>query len=155
MPGLPNDVQEEVKECFDLFDRTGAGKIPVDMLGKIIRSVGQTPSNAEVQDYVKEIDSDGTGTFDYASLVALLERHWKAPPDPNQIVEAFKIFDPDGKGQISASEMSTVMTSLGEKLTSEEVKAMLAEADPSNTGSIDYKAFVEHMAKQTINLNAK
>mmetsp|Transcript_22481 Transcript_22481/g.35955 ORF Transcript_22481/g.35955 Transcript_22481/m.35955 type:complete len:154 (+) Transcript_22481:133-594(+) len=153
MPGLPKDVQEEVKECFDLFDRTGSGKIGVDMLGKIVRSVGQTPSNAEVADFIKEIDSDSTGTFDYASLVALLERHWKQPADPEQVIEAFKIFDPDGTGKISASEMSTVMTNLGEKLTAEEVKAMLAEADPSNTGKIDYAEFVKKMAQQTIKIN--
>lgn len=138
MPGLPKDVQDEVKECFDLFDRTGSGKIPVDMLGKIVRSVGQTPSNAEVADYIKEIDSDSTGTFDYASLVALLERHWKPPANADQVIEAFKIFDPDGTGTISSSEMRTVMTNLGEKLTSEEVNAMLKEADPSNTGKINY-----------------
>ena len=139
MPGLPKDVQEEVKECFDLFDRTGTGKIPVDMLGKIVRSVGQTPSNAEVADYIKEIDSDSTGTFDYASLVALLERHWKAPEAADQVIEAFKIFDPDGTGNIPSSEMRTVMTNLGEKLTAEEVNAMLKEADPSNTGKINYE----------------
>mmetsp|Transcript_44334 Transcript_44334/g.54293 ORF Transcript_44334/g.54293 Transcript_44334/m.54293 type:complete len:154 (-) Transcript_44334:237-698(-) len=149
MPGLAADVAKEVKECFDLFDRNGSGKIPVEMLGKIIRSVGQTPSNAMVSDYIKEIDSDGTGTFDYASLVALLERHWEPPADPNQVVTAFKIFDPDGTGKISAAELRTVMTNLGEKLTNEEVNAMLKEADPTNSGTIDYTAFVNHMDEQT------
>eukprot|EP00483_Globobulimina_turgida_P001995 UN01997 len=153
MPGLPADVQEEVKECFDLFDRTGSGKIVVDMLGRIIRSVGQTPSNAEVADYIKEIDSDSAGTFDYASLVALLERHWKPPADADQVIEAFKIFDPDGTGMISSNEMRTVMTNLGEKLTNEEVNAMLKEADPQNSGKINYAEFVMNMAKQTLKLN--
>ena len=138
MAGLPKDVQEEVKECFDLFDRTGSKKIPVEMLGKLIRSVGQTPSNAEVADFIKEIDSDSTGTFDYAALVALLERHWKPPASADQVIEAFKIFDPDGTGTISSGEMRTVMTNLGEKLTKEEVDAMLKEADPDNSGKIDY-----------------
>eukprot|EP01083_Nonionella_stella_P081429 224325_1 len=153
MPGLPKDVQEEVKECFDLFDRVGSGKIAVEMLGKIVRSVGQTPSNAEVADYIKEIDSDSTGTFDYASLVALLERHWKPPADADSVIEAFKIFDPDGTGMISSNEMRTVMTNLGEKLTNEEVNAMLKEADPSNSGKINYADFVRNMAKQTLKLN--
>eukprot|EP01083_Nonionella_stella_P167074 560571_1 len=153
MPGLPKDVSEEVKECFDLYDRTGSGKIDVQLLGKIVRSLGQTPSNAEVADFIKEIDSDSTGTFDYASLVALLERHWKPPADANQVIEAFKIFDPDGTGKISSNEMRTVMTNLGEKLTNEEVNAMLKEADPNNTGQIDYAEFVHGMAKQTIKVN--
>ena len=90
MPGLTKEVQDEVKECFDLYDRKGTGKIQIDMLGKIIRSVGQTPSNTDVANYMKEIDSDGTGTFDYASFVALLERNWKDPSEPKAVIEAFK-----------------------------------------------------------------
>merc|ERR1719150_1300340 len=140
-------------ECFDLFDRTGSGKIPVDMLGKIVRSVGQTPSNAQVADFIKEIDSDSTGTFDYAALVALLERHWKAPASAEQVIEAFKIFDPDGTGVISSQEMRTVMTNLGEKLTKEEVDAMLKEADPEGSGKIDYAKFVHSMEEQTQKAN--
>ncbi len=45
MPGLTGAQQQECKECFDLFDRDGSGKIEVNLLGKIVRSVGQTPSN--------------------------------------------------------------------------------------------------------------
>ena len=54
----------------------------------------------------------------------------------------FRIFDPDGTGTIPTSEMRTVMTTLGEKLTPEEVNAMLKEADPDNTGKIDYASYV-------------
>ena len=53
-----------------------------------------------------------------------------------------RIFDPDGTGTIPTSEMRTVMTTLGEKLTPEEVNAMLKEADPENSGKIDYASYV-------------
>merc|ERR1719189_715428 len=93
------------------------------------------------------------GTFDYAALVALLEIHWKAPASAEQVIEAFKIFDPDGTGTISSSEMRTVMTNLGEKLTKDEVDAMLKEADPDNSGKIDYAKFVKNMEAQTIKMS--
>ena len=38
-----------------------------------------------------------------------------------EIKEAFKVFDKDGNGFISAAELRHVMTSLGEKLSDEEV----------------------------------
>ena len=37
------------------------------------------------------------------------------------IIEAFRVFDKDGNGTISAAELRHVMTNLGEKLTDEEV----------------------------------
>ncbi len=39
--------------------------------------------------------------------------------------EAFKVFDKEGKGVISTSEMKTVLTSMGEKLSEEEVSAVV------------------------------
>jgi calmodulin len=38
-----------------------------------------------------------------------------------ELIEAFKVFDRDGNGLISAAELRHVMTNLGEKLTDEEV----------------------------------
>uniref|UniRef100_A0A8C7CSG2 EF-hand domain-containing protein n=1 Tax=Oncorhynchus kisutch TaxID=8019 RepID=A0A8C7CSG2_ONCKI len=38
-----------------------------------------------------------------------------------EIREAFRVFDKDGNGYISAAELRHVMTNLGEKLTDEEV----------------------------------
>ena len=59
-------------------------------------------------------------------------------PD-EELREAFRVFDKDGDGFISAAELRIVMTSLGEKLTDKEVEDMLNEADANNDGKIDYE----------------
>ena len=46
-----------------------------------------------------------------------------------EIREAFRVFDKDGRGFISGGDLSHVMTNLGEKLTDEEVNEMIREAD--------------------------
>ena len=51
-----------------------------------------------------------------------------------EILEAFKVFDKDGNGFISAAELRHVMTNLGEKLTDEEVDEMIREADVDGDG---------------------
>jgi calmodulin len=150
MAKLSDKEAQEVKECFDLYDRTGSGKIPTNLLAKVVRSVGQMPSQAEIQDWIREIDPDSAGFFEYPGLVALLERHYRQPPAVKDIVDAFKIFDPDNTGKIASAELRTVMTNLGEKLSKEEVDAMIKEADPQNTGKIDYADFVKHMHEQTL-----
>merc|ERR1719359_488451 len=45
-----------------------------------------------------------------------------------ELIEAFKIFDRDGKSFISATELRHVVTNLGEKLTGEELDEMIREA---------------------------
>lgn len=46
----------------------------------------------------------------------------RARPLTRVASEAFKVFDKEGKGVISTSEMKTVLTSMGEKLSEEEVR---------------------------------
>jgi calmodulin len=59
--------------------------------------------------------------------------------DPEEeLREAFKVFDKDGNGLISASELMHVMTCLGEKLTKEEVDQMIREADIDGDGHVNY-----------------
>merc|ERR1711982_88797 len=62
-----------------------------------------------------------------------------------ELIEAFKVFDRDGNGFISAAELRHVMTNLGGKLTDEEVDEMIREADVDGDGQINYEEFVKMM----------
>ena len=68
----------------------------------------------------------------------MMARKMKDTDTEEEIREAFKVFDKDGNGFISASELRTVMTSLGEKLTDEEVDEMIHEADTDGDGQVNY-----------------
>ena len=56
-----------------------------------------------------------------------------------EIQEAFRVFDRDGDGFISAAELKHVMNNLGEKLTDEEVDQMIIDADRDGDGKIDFE----------------
>lgn len=64
-----------------------------------------------------------------------------------EMMEAFQIFDSDGNGNISADELRQIMENLGEKLTQEEVEAMVKEADVDGDGQINYQEFCRMMFK--------
>jgi calmodulin len=51
----------------------------------------------------------------------MVAREMKDTDSEEEILEAFKVFDKDGNGFISAAELHHIMTNLGEKLTDEEV----------------------------------
>eukprot|EP00294_Goniomonas_avonlea_P007084 CAMPEP_0114554350 /NCGR_PEP_ID=MMETSP0114-20121206/8167_1 /TAXON_ID=31324 /ORGANISM="Goniomonas sp, Strain m" /LENGTH=76 /DNA_ID=CAMNT_0001739399 /DNA_START=441 /DNA_END=671 /DNA_ORIENTATION=- len=72
-----------------------------------------------------------------------MARKMKDTDTEEDIVEAFRVFDKDGAGTISAAELRHVMTNLGEKLTDEEVDEMIREADVHGDGVIDYRAFTK------------
>lgn len=61
-----------------------------------------------------------------------------------EIKDAFRIFDKDGNGLISAHELRQIMANLGEKLTDEELDEMMREADLNGDGQIDYEGKRNH-----------
>ena len=94
------------------------------------------------QDMINEVDADGNGTVDFPEFLTLMSRRMKDTDSEEDIVEAFRVFDRDGKGVISPADLKHVMSNLGEKLTDEEVAEMIREADVSGDGNINYEEFV-------------
>ncbi|KAI9295191.1 calmodulin [Neoconidiobolus thromboides FSU 785] len=139
---LTEDQVSEFREAFNLFDKDGDGCITVKELGTVMRSLGQNPTEAELQALVDEIDADGNGTVDFAEFLTLMARNLKNADSEEEIKEAFKVFDKDGNGFISAAELRHVMTNLGEKLTDKEAEEMIREADVDGDGQINYEEFV-------------
>merc|ERR1712123_33730 len=87
-------------------------------------------------DMINEIDADGNGTVDFPEFLTMMARKMKDTDSEEEIREAFRVFDKDGNGFISAAELRHVMTNLGEKLTDEEVDEMIREADIAGGGRL-------------------
>ncbi len=74
-------------------------------------------------------------------FLTMMARKMKDTDSEEEIREAFKVFDRDNNGVISAAELRHVMTSIGEKLTDDEVDEMIREADQDGDGSIDCRSY--------------
>merc|ERR1712167_206312 len=123
----------------------GDGTIDAKELGTVMRSLGQNPTEAELNDMINEVDDDGNGNIEFNEFLKMMAAKMKDTDSEEEIKEAFKVFDKDGNGFISAAELRHVMTNLGEKLTDEEVDEMIREADVDGDGQINYDEFVKMM----------
>merc|ERR1719188_2394336 len=90
-------------------------------------------------------ERDDFGRIDFVEFLSLMSRKMKDTDTEEELIEAFKVFDRDCDGFISAAELRHVMTNLGEKLTDEEVDEMIREADVDGDGQINYEEFVKMM----------
>ncbi|KAJ7040704.1 putative calmodulin [Mycena alexandri] len=122
----------EFKEAFSLFDKDGDGTITTLELGTVMRSLGQNPTEGELQDMINE-------------FLAMMAKKFQDTDSEEEIRQAFQVFDKDGNGTISVTELQQVMKSLGEKLTDREVEEMIREADTDGDGEINYDEFVKMM----------
>lgn len=148
MEDLSEDQIAEFKEAFSLFDKDGDGTITTKELGTVMRSLGQNPTESELQDMINEVDIDGNGQIDFEEFLQMMAKKMKDTDTEEEMKEAFKVFDRDNNGFISAQELRLVMANLGEKLTDEEVEEMIKEADMNGDGQVDYSEFVVMMTKR-------
>ena len=142
---LSDEQVAEFKEAFALFDKDGDGKITTKELGTVMRSLGQNPTEAELQDMINEVDQDKNGSIEFPEFLSLMSRKMRDGDTEEEIREAFRVFDKDNNGFISAAELRHVMTNLGEKLSDEEVEEMIREADVDGDGQINYEEFCKMM----------
>ncbi|XP_020213342.1 calmodulin-like protein 8 [Cajanus cajan] len=135
----------EFLEAFCLFDKDGDGCITIEELGTAIRSLDENPTLEELQIMMNQVDTDGNGTIEFGEFMNLMATKMKESEAEEELKEAFRVFDKDQDGYISASELRSVMRTIGEKVTEEEVEQMVKEADLDGDGLVDYQEFVKMM----------
>ncbi|KAL8142077.1 hypothetical protein V2J09_015109 [Rumex salicifolius] len=64
-------------------------------------------------------------------------------PNHRQLSLVFNKFDANGDGKISASELSSILSNLGQNVSDEEIVAMIREVDSDGDGFIDLGEFIE------------
>ena len=131
------------KESFDVFDKDGDGTITSKEFGSVMRSLGQNPSQAQLQVMIEEFDKNKNGKIDFLEFCEIMvKKAGDYTMSLKDVENAFKVFDKDGSGFIEIDELRDLMMNLGEKLTEEEIQAMMQFADIDKDGKIDYHEFV-------------
>merc|ERR1712039_986316 len=105
--GLTEEQIAEFKLAFSVFDKDGDGTITTKELGTVMRSLGQNPTEAELQDMINEVDADGNGTIDFPEFCTLMARKMKDTDE--EVDEMLREADIDGDGQINYEEFVKVM----------------------------------------------
>lgn len=60
--------------------------------------------------YYVQVDADGNNSIDFPEFLTMMARKMKDTDSEEEIMEAFKVFDKDNNGQISAAELRHVMS---------------------------------------------
>ena len=136
----------EYKEAFQIFDKHGEGAISSKELGTIIRSLGLNPSDEDLKEIIDSFDNEkNNNLIDFNSFLIIMAKRKNDIDKEKDLLEAFRVFDKENNGKISARELRYVMMSSGEDLNENDIEDMIHEARTENEEYIDYYKFVKIM----------
>ncbi|KAF7278550.1 myosin light chain cytoplasmic isoform X1 [Rhynchophorus ferrugineus] len=133
---------EEFQEAFHLFDNRGDGKIHVAQIGDALRALGQNPTESDVKKYTHQYKPDERVSFEVFLPIYQQISKTRTADTAEDFIEGLRHFDKDGNGFISAAELRHLLTTLGEKLTDDEVGELLQGQEDSQ-GNVNYEEFVK------------
>merc|ERR1712129_103676 len=117
------------------------GLVKTRNMERVLRHMGENPAKAEVQDMINEVDVEGAGVCKFPEFLDMMAGRISNLTAETEMREAFAVFDLDGNGFVSRSELKYAMQNLGEEVTSAECQYLLEEADIDGDGQINYEEF--------------
>jgi len=140
---LNEEQIEELKLAFDMFDEAGQGYLTKENLRACVDKYGVKVASKSIDEMFKEADVTGSGKIGFPEFMNMMARKMKQTDSQDEVLEAFKVFDPYGEGIINEKELTDALLNTGDKLTKEELEEMYSVCRID--GNINYKSFVAHM----------
>ena len=134
-----NEIQiQRYQNAFDYVDKKKAGEVPVSQIGNLL-SVAKE-EDFDQDDINEALDKMGKGNEDTLTSEEFLQFMTELN-NPNNIVDAFRLFDADNNGYISIDEFKYILKMVDSPLSDKDVKEIFDTFDVSSDGKIDYKEF--------------
>jgi calmodulin len=97
------EIEEQIneyQEVFAFFDRHNTGRIDLNELGLITRSIGFNPSEMKIKQIQEEYEHNGIDKINFQQFLQILISLTNEIEDEIDIIEAFRVFDKEGQGMI-------------------------------------------------------
>ncbi|KAK7362643.1 hypothetical protein VNO77_04761 [Canavalia gladiata] len=136
---------DEMKQVFDKFDSNKDGKISQQEYKATMRALGMENSVHEVPHIFKVVDLDGDGFINFKEFMEAQNKGGGIRTMDIQI--AFRTFDKNGDGKISAEEIKEMLWRLGERCSIDDCRRMVRAVDTDGDGMVDMDEFMTMMTQ--------
>merc|ERR1712173_400652 len=129
---------QEFKEAFQMIDVDRNGVIDVGDLKATYASLGVRNMEMEV---LEGMVSEAGAPINFTIFLNMLADKLHGTDPEDQIVAAFKIFDKQNTGVVSAGYLKEVLMTQADRMDEKEIETLMEIAPTNDNGDVDYKNF--------------
>ncbi|KAK5910421.1 hypothetical protein CesoFtcFv8_004256 [Champsocephalus esox] len=130
---------QEFKEAFTIMDQNRDGFIDKGDLRDTFAALGRL--NVK-QEEIDEMLREAPGPINFTVFLTMFGEKLKGADAEETILNAFKVFDPEGKGTLKKDSVSQMLTTQADRFSPEELAEMFTAFPPDVAGNLDYKNLV-------------
>lgn len=143
---ITKEESKKLAENFKRLDKNGDGKLSKEELMVAYEGLmGYEGASSEVEKIMKQVDVNNSGFIDYSEFL-MASAQKEVLLSKSNLDNAFRTFDSDGSGKISAVELKELFGS-GIKNGDPIWEELIKEVDQNGDGEIDLNEFKEMMMK--------
>ncbi|XP_077569180.1 dynein regulatory complex protein 8 [Stigmatopora nigra] len=143
------ELEKKIRAAFEAFDYQANGTVDVREIGTIIYSLGRFPTQADLHNFIAEVEEDQTGYIHLdrflPAMTGILVEHKFPPISEDVLLQAFEVLDEEKKGYLDPDDLSQYLMEEGEVFTQEEMDEMLTALTDHETNLIYSKDLLNHL----------
>jgi len=152
-------------ESFRQFDADNSGAIDANELDKAFKTMGQGCSPQQLQQIIKEVDTDGSGVIEWPEFLTIMRmfypekrlefiRDFYGPAEDfleftrdeiDVFVQTFREFDVNGDGHIDCDELEQGFKFMGQRVSKQQLKEIIEAVDDDGSGAVEWPEFLKIM----------
>ena len=141
---ITKEESKKLAENFKRLDKNGDGKLSKEELLDVYQQhMGYEAAVEEVRKIMADVDINNSGFIDYSEFLMASTQKEQLLSKSN-LDNAFRIFDSDGSGRISANELKEILGK-GSNLNDPIWNELIKEVDQNGDGEIDIIEFKDMM----------
>ncbi|CAK8671556.1 unnamed protein product [Clavelina lepadiformis] len=141
---MGDDRITQYKEAFAKFDKDQSGIISSKQLRALLRTLGHNPTDTELPELINQVDVDENGKIDFNEFIITVEYFDKANNENEDLINIFRVFDPNGKGSINVAELRYIWNNyLQEIAPDDSFEEMIRVIDSDGDGEINRVELLE------------
>lgn len=143
---LDEEKEEEIGECFRMFDKDKDGYVTIKELELVFRSLGFDYNENSINDLLKDYedlpcDKNNNVLVKFSIFQSIVKKNMRDVDLEEELKLAFGNFTKTN--EIPISEFKHLMKTLGDKLSDEEIEEMIRDSQANESGVIDCEKFIK------------